>query len=277
MARITYVKKAQQRYYTVPVIDPETGQQKKTPVMNKRTGEQKVTKTGRPVFLKVTTEDRTKPKPNLRCDFGGCQVGPIPGEIVPGQSYKHITPRSGPYGGVQKNRHSEHPNWNVWEYSSSLSARIAEAQNEMPDVSSFQDPSEVEEALSNVAEMIRSIAEEKRDSASNIEDGFGHPTQMSEELEEIADSLEAWADEIEQTDVPELPDPVDAEEECEACGGTGLLAETAEGDEDTDPEEPCTACEGEGTVTPDEPTEEQIDEWRSEVESAIDIINQEPF
>lgn len=33
MARIAHVKAARQRYATVPVIDPETGEQKQTPVM----------------------------------------------------------------------------------------------------------------------------------------------------------------------------------------------------------------------------------------------------
>lgn len=37
MARITHVKAAQQRYAMVPVIDPDTGEQKKTPVMATRT------------------------------------------------------------------------------------------------------------------------------------------------------------------------------------------------------------------------------------------------
>ena len=49
MARVTHVKKAQQRYATVPVIDPETGEPKRTPVMKKvdrETGE--ITRSRRP-------------------------------------------------------------------------------------------------------------------------------------------------------------------------------------------------------------------------------------
>lgn len=249
MARVTYVKRAQQRYETVPVIDPETGEQKRTPVMRKD-GTQKTTKKGRPVFLSLTKEDRTKPKPNLRCDFPGCSDP----EIRPGQSYKHITPRSGPYGGHQKNRHVEHPNWNVWEYSSSLSARIAEIEDMWSSrYADCESEDDVTELLSEIAEEARSLASEKEEAASNIEDGFGHETEQSMELVQQAESLNDWADEIESADAPEFPEP--EETDCEDCGGTGTIEN-----------KPCQTCDGEGTVTPEEPTEEQIEEWLSEVE-----------
>ena len=116
MAKITYVKAAQQRYEQVPVIDPETGQQKQTPVINQRTGQQKLTKRGTPVFLSLSVPDRTKPLPPRKC--GKCHQ-----EIAVGQPYKHISPRSGPYGGHTLYRCDTCPVWHVWEYSSSLSAR----------------------------------------------------------------------------------------------------------------------------------------------------------
>ena len=72
MPRINHVKRAQQRYATKPVIDPETGEQKVTPVINSRTGEQKTTKHGRPVFLRVTERDLERPLPMPKCDYPGC-------------------------------------------------------------------------------------------------------------------------------------------------------------------------------------------------------------
>ena len=38
----------------------------------------------------------------------------------------------------------------------------------------------------------------------------------------------------------------------------------------------CDECDGAGSVTPDDPTEEQLDEWRSEVESAVSVIDECP-
>lgn len=200
MARVTFVKKAQQRYETKPVLN-EDGTQKRTPVM-KRDGTQKTSKRG-PVFLRVTEADKSRPKAPLSCDFSGCQIHG--GKILPGDAYKHITPKSGPYGGWQKNRHTEHPSWQVWEYSSSLSARIAQIQNDV-DFGLVDSPDEVREVLGNMAEEIRSLAEEKREGASNIEDGFGHSTYQSEELEQTADDLDSWADDVEGAEVPELED-----------------------------------------------------------------------
>lgn len=275
MPRVTHVKKAQQRYETKPVIDPVTGEQKRTPVMVKNyDGQlvQKTTKRGREVFMLVTEPDKTKPKDNLRCDFSGCTKG---NEIKPGEAYKHISPKSGPYGGRQLNRHEEHPTWNQWEYSSSMSARLAQiAHNFWEEIDSVASQDDVQSALDSAAEEIKSLAEEKRESASNIEDGFGHPTSASEELEQTADSLDEWADEVSGADIPELPEP--EETECEECGGTGEV----DSDEVDANEEPiqvdCEQCDGTGQYTPEEPTEDQLDEWRDEVRDALTIVDESP-
>jgi len=202
MARITHVKKAQQRYKSVPVLN-EDGTQKMTPVMSTRTGEQKVTKTGRPVFLKVTEDDKSQPLPNRKCEKCGT-------EIEVGQPYKHVTPKSGPYGGRTRYRCATCPTWQYWDLSNSLSARIAQIQDTYSVTIALEDDVDtVQENLTNAAEEIRSLAEEKREAAQNIEDGFQHATSMSDELNEIADSLESWADEVEGTDIPEKPEEVE--------------------------------------------------------------------
>lgn len=258
MAQITRVKKAQQRYEMVPVLNPD-GSQKQTPVM--KNGVQATTRTGRLVFMDVTVADKTKPLPNASC--GKCGK-----EIEVGQPYKHISPRSGPYGGRRLVRCAACPDWMVWEYSSSLSARLAEVEydfsNALGDVSTTD---EVQDALNEAAARVREIAEEKRESASSIEDGFGHETSQSAELNDIADSLDSWADEIESADIPELPDTDDLE--CENCEGSGKTTND-EGDESED----CSECEGTGHPT--EPPEDAIDEWRSEVQGDLTIVGEPP-
>jgi hypothetical protein len=280
MARVTHVKRAQQRYATVPVIDETTGQPKRTPVMNKRTGEQKTTKKGKAVTMAVTKEDRTKPLPAYKCDSCG-------NEIEVGTPYKHITPKSGPYGGRKRTRHESCPTWQVWEYSSSLSARLAQVAHDFEQaIEGVESPEDVTSALEDAASSIEEIAEEKREGAGNIEEGFGHPTSASEELEQTADSLSEWATEIEQVDVPDLPEPeeryfvessdgtrhgeedgYDSEEEAQA-DLDGMIADlTIEGDAD---DYKVVAD------TPDEPTDEQMEDWRSEVEDAVSIVNEPP-
>lgn len=208
MPRVTHVKRAQQRYHTKPVIDPETGAQKRTPMM-RRDGTQKMSKRG-PVFLRLTERDLSRPKPLLTCDH--CHK-----DIEIGTPYKWIAPKSGPYGGRKLNRHAGCPTWNPWEYSNSLDARISQIQSAFAEkFAQVEDPEALNDALSNAAEMARELAEEKRESASNIEDGFGHATYQSDELNELADNLDSWADDIESVDVPDIED-----HQCEECDGTG--------------------------------------------------------
>jgi hypothetical protein len=269
MARITYVKAAQQRFKQIPVIDPETGQQKRTPVMTKN-GQQKTDKRGKPVFLRVTQADRDHPLPNRHCDKCGK-------EIEVGQPYKHISPRSGPYGGRTLYRCAECPSWHVWEYSSSLSARTAQISYDFSEaLSSVEDPDDVRTALGEAAEAIREIASEKAEGADNMESGFGHETERSAELRETGESLEAWADEVENCDVPDLPEV--EEGDCEECEGSGVIPNPDWDDEveDQEAEIACDTCDGTGRFTPDEPTSDQMDEWRSEVTDACSIVDECP-
>ena len=293
MARVTHVKKAQQRYQTVPVLD-ENGEPKRTPVMRTRkvwnelkeeyevVTEQKKTKAGRPVFMTVTKEDRTQPKPLYRCDSCGK-------DIEVGTPYKHMSPKSGPYGGRKLTRHEDCPTWQIWEYSSSWSARIAQATADFS-IEDAETPEDVQSALDDVASAIRELAEESREAASNIEEGFGHPTSQSEEAEQRADDLDGWADEIEQADIPDLPDPeeryfiegpdgtrhgdeVGYETEEDARDALTGMIEDLLSDADDEVTEDDYEIVGD---TLDEPSEEQMDEWRSEVEDACSIVDESP-
>jgi len=204
MARITRVAKAQPRFKMVPVIDEATGEQKVTPVMVKgRDGElrQKTTKTGKPVVMKVTVTDKTQPLPARKC--GKCGK-----DIEIGQPYKHVTPKSGPYGGTTRYRCATCPDWQVWELSNSLSARCAQIvyDAEEQEITSESEVDDVQEILNDAAASFRELAEEKRESAQNIEDGFQHATSASDELNEQADELESFADELESTDITDKPD-----------------------------------------------------------------------
>ena len=266
MARVTYVKKAQQRYKMVPVIDPATGEQKAVAKMGKD-GQPKTTKNDRPIVQRLTVADKTQPLPDLVCD--SCRE-PIP----VGTPYKWIAPKSGPYGGRRMERHESCPTWQVWEYSSSLSARLAQISYDFAQATAtFETPEEVTEALTDAAEAVRELAEEKRESASSIEDGFGHATYQSDELNEIADSLDTWADEIEQVDIPELPDPEDVD--CEECQGTGKITVVADGDNE-EGEVDCEDCDGTGTITPDDLSEGELAEWETEVQDLLGIVDEAP-
>lgn len=256
MARVTHVKKAQQRYAMVPVL--VDGVPQEVAVKN-RDGSPKTTKHGRPITRALTVADRNQPLPPEVCDY--CRE-----PIAVGTPYMWIEPRTGGFS-TRKVRHSNHPAWHVWEYSNSLSARLSQIEHDaMQQVDSVESEEDVTAILSEAAEAIREVAEEKRESASNIEEGFGHSTYQSDELNEQADSLDSWADKVESADVPDLPGEVQDEDE----DGTPL-----EANGDTVMKD-CDECNGTGQVTPDDPTDEQMDEWRQAVEEALSILSEQP-
>lgn len=269
MARVTYVKRAQQRFQTTVVRDAD-GNPVRTPVMG-RNGQQKQSKRG-PVFRTVTTEDRSKPLPPYKCE--NCDK-----KIVVGAPYKWIAPKSGPYGGRKRIRCGDCPTWQYWDYSNSLAAQTARISHDFSEAIATADSvDEVTDALSTAAGEVRDIAEEKRTGAQNIESGFGHETEKSAELNDIAEQLDSWADEIENADVPEFPEP--EEIDCEDCGGEGEVIDTDSNEEADDtestPKVTCETCGGNGSYTPDEPTEDQIDSWRSEVQDSLTIVDECP-
>jgi hypothetical protein len=236
MPKIVRVKKAQQRYKMVPVIEESTGMQKRTPVLGKD-GKQKTDKRGNPTFRKVTKEDKSQPLDPEKC--GKCGK-----EIAVGDPYKHTTVKR-TYGGVRMVRCVDCPDWRQWELTTSKMAPIMQAQ----DQTSFDDCEDYQsivDTLEEFANTVRDVAAEYEESADNIEDGFGHETYQSAELREKYEALEAWADELEQLD----------EQEPEKCEDH---VDSETDDDDDDPE--CEAC--------DELKQEALDNMRADAEEKI--------
>lgn len=159
--------------------------------------------------------------------------------IEVGTSYKWIQPRTGPYGGSKRFRHESCPTWQVWEYSNSLSAMISQAQHDAElTLALAGDQSDFEQVRDDFAAAIRDLADQKTEAADNIESGFGHETYQSEEIRETAGELEGWADEIESWQAPDEPEPEEGN---------------------------------------NEPTEDQLGEWREETRDDLqNLIDQSP-
>lgn len=268
MARVTYVKKAQPRYKTVPVIDPETGQQKVTPVL-RRDGSPKLTKAkagrpGRPITMRVTQEDKSQPLPLRVCDAPGCGK-----PIEVGTPYKWVKPKSGPYGGRTRARHGDCPTWRQWDLSNSLDAQLARVSHEAQDGVDTTDPSSVAEALRNAAEGVRDIASQKEEGADNIESGFGHETEQSTQLRDTAESLNTWADEMdEKADEVEALEVPDELIPCEECVGGRVSGDS----DDDDGVDECPTCGGDGEL--DNPERETFE---GELEEALGLVDEVPL
>ncbi len=278
MAKVTHVKKAQQRYKTVPVLG-EDGQPKRVPVMRKDGVTQKTTKTGRPITRRVTVEDKDQPLPNRHCDKCGV-------EIKVGDPYKHVTPKTSAYGGTKRVRCGTCPTWAPWELSQSLSARIQQAQNDATSGVEETDPQSVADALRAMAESVRDLAQEKEESAQNVEDGFGHPTEVSEELANTAEELNTWAEELDdaaseaesvevQDEMVECGECDDGQVDCPACNGEGTVGGGEDGEDEDCPEcdngqIDCTSCDGAAEVENEEYEEmvNQLEEYLSKMDES---------
>ena len=127
--------------------------------------------------------------------------------------------------------------------------RMYEAQ-EMVEAATGDGQQALVDALNEAAGLVREVAEDYRESAQNIEDGFGHRTYQCDELDERADEVEAWADELENAAQEVEGMESEETETCSTCDGSGeqmLECEACEG-EGLGVSESCTECGGEGEV-----------------------------
>lgn len=180
-----------------------------------------------------------------RKDQGVCDRCGV--KLSAGESYKWVGLRpSGPGSHLKKKRCTSCPTWRQSELVFSKRAGIYAAMESWEDFldNGFDTPDEVQSALEEVANQVREVAGEYEESADNMEDGFGHATYKSDELREIAETLEGWADEIEYA-IDSLPDAPD-EDDPTTWG-------SYEPDDDADDDER------------DEAFDQAMDEWRDEV------------
>lgn len=124
-------------------------------------------------------------------------------DIGVGDAYKWVAPRAHRAAhGHKRFRCATCPAWRQSELTSSaIKNAVYAAQEAFEDaIGEATDVDSVKELLEAVAEGYREAAEAARESAQNMEDGFGHPTSLSDELNERADSIEAAADELDYFD-----------------------------------------------------------------------------
>jgi hypothetical protein len=219
MARIHFVKKAQQRYQMVPETDRQ-GNRVSTP-LKRRDGSPKVTKTGRPIVRRQTIADKSQPLPPRRCER--CSK-----EIAVGTPYKWVAPKSGPYGGYKRYRCDECPSWKPSELSSAKTAPIMAAMEDL-DFTGCVTKDDFVSQLEALADTVQEVADSYIESADNMEEGFGHSTSPSDELRQKGEDLESAAD--------DLRNALDGEEdEPDSCDlhETNIIFDGQEPDEDED-------------------------------------------
>lgn len=254
MPQIIHVKKARQRYAMKPVLDAE-GKQVVVETNKKARG-------GRVITRKVTEVDKDRPITD-KCDYPGC---PEPGKVIQPGTPMQVIKIKQQFGGITRRRHESCPTWKPHEYSNSLAARISQLQDEaVIDSSGWESEDDARAAATEIADAIRELAEEKQESLDNMPEGL-QQGDTGQQLEEAVSGLNDWADEVENAidNADDFP-----EAKCPNCGGEEITHEehTDECDDDCDGTEECTECGGTGEG--EDVNEEELDDWRSSAESAL--------
>lgn len=131
---------------------------------------------------------------------------------------------------------------------------------------------ELESVANDLADQVQEMADELRESAENIESGFGHETYQSQELNERADAMEGYAEELRDPDLEEYDelDPEDADAVRQAVlDEYGVEDEDAFAEEHED--EDFDALVETKRVEAEETKEAHLDEQREKV---IDKLNE---
>jgi uncharacterized protein YoaH (UPF0181 family) len=209
---------------------------------------------------------------SARKDQGTCQKCGKP--ISAGDPYKWVAIRPTPRSSRKYKRCASCPNWKPSELSSSKLAAIYAVQEDFEEYN-FETFEDIQSFMESAGDAIRDVAEEYRESAQNIEDGFGHETYVSQELADKADTLEGWADDVAAWYGEEW-DEDSIELICSGCGNPlvrddeGNYHHDPELDDDTADETPAEldeSCPPVPTEDPDEARErwleEQLDDARS--------------
>lgn len=156
-------------------------------------------------------------------------------DINEGDSYSWVALRVGRMS-TRKNFCTEHPPRASDMTTSDKLARLYEAQESVEDALDGDfTRDDVAQALRDAGEAAQEVAQEYEESADNIEEGFGHETQMSEEIREKSSNCEDWSSTLDSAadDVESLDDP-DDEDDVKEAAEAHLASE--EGDEDYDDE-----------------------------------------
>lgn len=134
------------------------------------------------------------------------------GTIEVGQPYKWFKIKQ-QYGGIRKNYHQDCAIM-PWERTTSPTRQhilMAQHNNDQALAALPEDVTlaDIAQIVRDYAESVRELGEMKRESAENLESGFGHETYQSAELHEAADNCDSMADELDSTadDIESMDDP----------------------------------------------------------------------
>lgn len=213
------------------------------------------------------------------------------GKILPtGSGYKYITPRLSFRGrGRKRVRCLTCPGWQEWEYSQRRTQPImrlrATYAEDLVDVT----PDTAQETLDAYADIVEEVADGAQESFDNMPEGL-QQGDAGQRLEELADQLSMWADEVRGIDIPDADDSDYEHEQCATCDGEGRVECSschgsgvnldAEGDIDEE-KGPCPDCDGEGTPEcpdcngdgeSDDLTDDGMTAWRDAFQSEVAAV-----
>ena len=147
--------------------------------------------------------------------------------IQPGESYHSIAKMVFPRGGYMVYFcHDHYPRPS--ETLSGKQADYARMHEDFDDaIGNATSPDDLLGALQDLDTSVTELSEEYRDSATNIEDGFGHPTYQSEIMGTNSDSLSEYSSHITQI-LSELENDINSNDEDSDDDGNNKLDDLLE-------------------------------------------------
>lgn len=195
-------------------------------------------------------------------------------QISKGAPYKWIgikPPGSQP--GERRIRCQDCDDWHEWDYNPSLGAQCArvahDTEYQLRNTRTYDTESGARAIMRDASEEVRIFANTRQVSADRTRYVFGEKNFRTQQFMKDAEALRRWAMQIRNWHCPPLPEPELTD--CSLCSAKRM-------DLDMGGDAACAECQGAGRYVPDEPGEEQLEDWRQEVaDSAIEVLERCPI
>lgn len=174
--------------------------------------------------------------------------------------------------GDKRIRCTDCPDWHQWEWNPSTASqcqRVAHDTEHHLRYGKHETVSGAQAVMGDAAHEISNFATYRRLSSERTAWAFGKSNFTARRLKADSEALESWAKEIRNWPCPELPAPTLTD--CSLCSAKRM-------DLDLGGDPACMECSGAGRYLPEEPGEEQLQEWRHMIaDDASEVLEKCPL
>lgn len=163
--------------------------------------------------------------------------------------------------------------WHEWEWNPSLPAQAKRIAHDTEETLRYHriysNEAGAEAIMREAASDVDILANTRQVSADRARRAFGDQNFRTRQFDGDATALRRWAQRFRSWHCSPLPEPELTD--CSLCSAKGM-------DLDAGGDSSCFECQGAGRYIPEEPSEEQLDDWRIEVaDDAMEVLEECPI